>query len=506
MSMKRWVAAVCLAAAIVPAGRVCGADKTFLGTVSSSSWDNPANWSPVGAPTSSDNVYAGGSVVGTIGSGGAQCASLNWGSAGQLMVLGGSVSVNGSTSVSGPAGDCIMLTNGARVTSTMTTLGEFAGSKGDVAVFGTGSKWTCNDKVLVGLNGKGTVKVADGGNLTAKTCNIDGQTTSSVTLESGGTMTTGELFMALFGSGTATVKIDGTGTRCDVVASSGGSGVATIGFGGNGRMEITGGGALSTFGASVGSSAGSTGTVTLSGAGSKWTSSSISVGQGGRGSIDVTANTTVEAGMELRICSSDDRVTVSGTLKADQITNNGTLSLQGLGKISTSYLFNNGTFEFTSGELHAGLVAGNLAVNGGKLCANEGTRSSVITGNLTMGGTVGIVIGGSAASGLFDRIIVQGNAGIGGALDVAVLDGYHLEYNQRYNIIDVVGTGSSRFAGLNQNGLVGTFGGVNLYIDYFGGSDGDVVLYTAPEPGTMALLGLGGILAARRRGAKVRNV
>lgn len=524
MSIKRWFVAAVMAAVMIPTGWSRADNKTFLGTTQY--WTDAANWSPTGVPTAGDSVSVGSACNRTgvyIGTTGAQCGSLSYSGSGPMVVYGGNLSVGGMTSVSGSGSPCIVLMSGGTLTTYLTTLGEFSGSKGDVAVFGTGSKWSCLDHLMVGTGGTGTVKASGGGSIVAKDCAIDGQRTSSVTLDSGGTMTTGSLYMAPFGTGTATVKIDGTGSRMDVTSSvGGGDGSAIIGHGGNGRVEVTGGGTLSTASASVGLGAGGTGTVILRDAGSTWTNAqSILVGPSGKGTIQTMPNTTMDAGMELRICSADDTVDVGGTLRASQVTNNGTFSV-GAGSVTADSLSNNvggkvmmsggrlsvhsfssnGMFDFRGGELHAGTITGTLFMNGGKLCVDETTRQSLITGSVWGNGSVGISINGTSASGLFDHIVVQGDWMFSGKLDVAMLNSYQLGLGQRYEVIDIVGDYSrASFTGLAQNGLVGTFGGVNLYIDYFGGSGNDVVLYTVPEPMTLALLAAGGWVVRRARRA-----
>ncbi len=57
--------------------------------------------------------------------------------------------------------------------------------------------------------------------------------------------------------------------------------------------------------------------------------------------------------------------------------------------------------------------------------------------------------------------------------------------------MQVVGSLTGEFFGLNDSALIGNFGGRDLFITYAGGDGNDVVLFTSvPEPGTAGLMGL----------------
>ena len=165
----------------------------------SSDWFTPGNWTAPGVPTGAtsaliDTVVPNATVVGTAG---ATASALNVGQAGtgMLTIQSGGTLSSGSTAVglsAGSQGTVTVTGVGSTWTATPTqniiginvgqvgtgmltiqsggtvssggqsTVGVSAGSQGTVTVTGAGSTWTGNVLVL-GLNGRGTLTIADGG-------------------------------------------------------------------------------------------------------------------------------------------------------------------------------------------------------------------------------------------------------------------------------------------------------------------------------------------------------
>jgi len=129
-----------------------------------------------------------------------------------------------------------------------------------------------------------------------------------------------------------------------------------------------------------------------------------------------------------------------------------------------------------------------------------------IEGSLVFGSanTLTIELGGLLA-GEFDQLDIEGDATLGGLLDLQLLGGFGLGLNQQFTILDIAGTSSGQFFGLGEGALVGNFGGQDLFISYAVGDGNNVALFTAvPEPSSLVLLMLSLLGLCRTRNV-VRN-
>jgi T5SS/PEP-CTERM-associated repeat protein len=319
------------------------------------------------------SLYAGYSGDGTLSvtNGGSVSCAYGYigyynGSRGTVTVDGaGSTWNNSSTLWAGySSGGTLSITNGGAVSCYNGYLGYNAGSSGTVTVDGAGSAWTNSSWFTVGEYGSGKLSVTHGGTVNAY----------------------GAVIGDSFGS-TGTVTVDGAGSACNIGGGLyvGGSGSA----GGTGTLSITGGGAVSTPGSSIGCGSGSTGTVTVDGAGSVYNNyyGNLYVGNaGGSGTLSVTnGGALTSSGANIGYSSgSTGVVTIHGA--GSTWTNSGGLCVGGFSGSGNG----NGTLNVTGGgaltngsDCYVGYGSGSV----GKVTVDGAGSTWTNNGGLFIGGT-----------------------------------------------------------------------------------------------------------------------
>lgn len=99
-------------------------------------------------------------------------------------------------------------------------------------------------------------------------------------------------------------------------------------------------------------------------------------------------------------------------------------------------------------------------------------------GDLEMGvNTATFIELGGLFAGEFDQLLVAGDLSLDGLLDVSLIDGFSLGFNQEFLIADIGGVRNGFFEGLNEGGLVGNYGGHDLFISYGAGDGNDISLF-----------------------------
>jgi hypothetical protein len=96
----------------------------------------------------------------------------------------------------------------------------------------------------------------------------------------------------------------------------------------------------------------------------------------------------------------------------------------------------------------------------------------------SVGGRIKFELGGPLPGVDFDQISITEEAGLGGSLDVSLLENFTLSLGDTFEIVNIDGTLTAQFNGLAEGSLVDIFDDVGLYITYFGGDGNDIVLYT----------------------------
>ena len=237
------------------------------------------------------------------------------------------------------------------------------------------------------------------------------------------------------GAAENTVTVDGAGSKWTNTFS------LYVGrSGGNGTMNITGGGAVSNTSAYVGDDSGSTGMVAISGDGSTWTNNgSLYVGSQGTGTVTQTGGTT----------------SIAGTLY--------------LGRYSTgsgTYTLNGGVLAARALSAGAGAAAFNFG--GGTLRATGGFSTGL---PMTLTGTGGAATVDTQSYAVTLSGILSGNGGItklgAGSLTLTGANSYAG--------LTTVKTGTLELSALAESPVLAGAGadvqGGKLVLDYASGSD-----------------------------------
>jgi fibronectin-binding autotransporter adhesin len=336
-------------------GGLGGIHKTDLGTLILTS---SAGLSPYGGGTTVD----GGTLVLAQGANlsGAGNASIGdaTGSNGTVQVQGGYNATikritewdvanlivgNAGTGELDLTGGGSMLSNGSSV------IGNAVGSNGKVMVDGAGvlngvltpSEWDTKGVLVVGEYGAGTLEVTGGGQASSR----------------------GIVVLAGLPDSTGTVKVDGAGSTWTALSD------VHIGDLGEGRLTITNGGivyagGLAGFGV-IGSAQGSTGIMTVDGAGSAWVShGDLTVGNLGDGTLIVSNGGMVTVGSLLVAQLGTGKVVIGG-LQGGVAQAPGTLHIDsgtvqfgiaGMGTLEFQHNDSSGNYVFSDAISGAGAV------------------------------------------------------------------------------------------------------------------------------------------------------
>jgi T5SS/PEP-CTERM-associated repeat protein/autotransporter-associated beta strand protein len=319
------------------------------------------------------------------------------GNGSSLTVNGG----NGTAYVGYNGNGTLIISNGGTLTDNTAYIGENVGSVGNAVV--NGGIWTNNGTVIVGDNSTGTLTIKGGGTVTtgADSSNIglyignnSGAAGAVTVAGTGSTLTVGSNFfgtlivgnsgtgsLSVTNGGTVTTRVDASnvglyvgnqanssgtvtvsGAGSSLVVGGGGVGNLDVGYAGSGLMTVNGGGSVTDYYSSVGGTSTGSGTVDVSGTGSTWTNlNALTVGDAGNGTLIVEKGGVVTTGVD----GSNVGLNI-----ANQGNSNGTVTVTGSG---------------TSLTLSGG--GGNLVVgNGGNGSLTIGNAGSVSDNNASIGG------------------------------------------------------------------------------------------------------------------------
>ncbi len=105
--------------------------------------------------------------------------------------------------------------------------------------------------------------------------------------------------------------------------------------------------------------------------------------------------------------------------------------------------------------------------------------------DLSASSSVEIEIGGTNAGTEYDQLVIEGDLFLEGELIVIPINGFRFAPNQRFEILTIVGTRTGIFNSLPEGALIGTFGGVDLFITYNSQDGNDVAIVTSQNCGTL---------------------
>jgi T5SS/PEP-CTERM-associated repeat protein len=200
----------------------------------------------------------------------------------------------------------------------------------------------------------------------------------------------------------------------------------------------------------VGNEAAAVGTVNLNGPNSQWTNTgSLSVGNAGRGTVNVTAGGHLNSGNSVIgvEMGSVGEVTVEGPnstwnssgliLVSSFAPGTGTLTVRDGGTVSAT----GGVSVRVLGTLRGdGQINGNVG-NVGVVAPGTSPGALHITGNYTQGasGKLDIDLAGTTAGSQYDQLLVSGSATLAGTLDVSLIDGFTPSIGNVFEVVHANG-------------------------------------------------------------------
>ncbi|MDG1809317.1 MAG: PEP-CTERM sorting domain-containing protein, partial [Pirellulaceae bacterium] len=229
--------------------------------------------------------------------------------------------------------------------------------------------------------------------------------------------------------------------------------------------------------------------------------------------LNIAGAATIDSGATLTLAG--------GSLTSGSFTNNGTIHTASGTSSITGDMQVNGTMQVDTGSelvLIDEVTGAGTFAGGGEVTFQGNLRPGNSPGTIEFGGDVTLDATSTTfveIAGLtdaeFDRLVLNNSDATlaiasGAQVDVQLIDGFSLDFNQEFVFADIAGTNavSGTFSGLGEGDLVGNFGGFDLFISYGAGTGNDISFFTSvPEPGALVMfglvVGLGGMGRRRRR-------
>ena len=291
-----------------------GYDSDSLGTATingtGASWNNTAGLFVGYFGEGLLNVLDGatlGSLNGTIGRFASSTGSVN------VDGIGSNWSNTGGLTIGEIGNGNLSITGGAATQSNTGRIAVWPNSTSTVVVSGLSSQWSTGS-LSVGIEGKGTIQISDGGVLTSTEAyfGTDSAGNGAIQVEGNGSNwnNTGDIFLGMtnFTSSSGSLEVFNGGSASNVSASIGhgrlansrvlveGSGSnwtnsnsLVVGQAGQGTLSIEGGGRVTSASGVIGFEADSVGLVEIQGNDSNWNNTgNLTVGGSGAGTLQIT--------------------------------------------------------------------------------------------------------------------------------------------------------------------------------------------------------------------------
>lgn len=386
-------------------------------------------------------------------------------------------SIDGSMVVGAEGHGELTVADGGSVASSIAVVGEFSGGNGQVIVEGAGSSLSVVDYVELARAGTATLNVVDGATFTGQRLYSGSQpgAVGVALFDGAGTsvqFSGDDSFISVATEGSATLAVSGGATVSVLGGANNTSGFLLVaGVGGTGTVNIAGGAEVTTSaqtqigttggdgeltiasgaklfshkaqspsGSSgiIGSSAGATGVVSVTAAGSRWENVdgilSVGFNDDGTGVLNVTGGGTVTSvgGFVGRFAGSDGDVHIANpganwTSSAAVVigdSGTGSLEVRDGGVLAAPSIVVGPNGVVTGDATLSGAVFNNGMIAPGT--STDATRTLTVGGTYTQGrgGRLAIDVGGTAA-GQFDSVVGGGGVfNLGGTLEIALVNGF----------------------------------------------------------------------------------
>jgi len=345
--------------------------------------------------------------------------------------------------------------NGGSISASYLGLGSQAGGDGSLTIDGAGSHLAIQgnaDGINVGLAGNGHLTLLDGATLTAAFVNIASLAGTSGDLTISGAGTSLDTSSGLSpniqvgndGTATMTISDHATVTTTNMMlavnhdagvtdtltiddASLHASGILTIGNSGSATVLVENGGSLTANTLALAELAGSSGSLTVDGAGSVVTASYLSLG-GSSAVLALTNGGAIDIGS-------------SAATMANTIHIGGDGSLVGTGEIAST-IVNDGTLRAAGGTLQVdqqltGTGSADIDIGATLHLANGAASSQTILFNAPSGSTASLVVDHAASLQAFITGFT-GNGSLGGSDQIDLKDINYSSLSESYDAVNNV--------------------------------------------------------------------